>query len=60
MITNGDVFPNLNPLFDKKSSMYLEGKMRGVQIGLIGFGTVGSGVVKVLEQNGSLIYTKGF
>ncbi|NIO03110.1 MAG: homoserine dehydrogenase [Proteobacteria bacterium] len=29
--------------------------MRGVQIGLIGFGTVGSGVVKVLEENGSLI-----
>ncbi len=29
--------------------------MKGVQIGLIGFGTVGSGVVKVLEQNGSLI-----
>jgi homoserine dehydrogenase len=29
--------------------------MRGVQIGLIGFGTVGSGVVKVLEQNGPLI-----
>lgn len=29
--------------------------MRGVQIGLIGFGTVGSGVVKVLEQNGALI-----
>ena len=29
--------------------------MRGVQIGLIGFGTVGSGVVKVLQKNGTLI-----
>ncbi|MBW2057331.1 MAG: homoserine dehydrogenase [Deltaproteobacteria bacterium] len=29
--------------------------MRGIQVGLIGFGTVGSGVVRVLEQNGGLI-----
>jgi homoserine dehydrogenase len=33
----------------------METYMRGVQIGLIGFGTVGSGFVKVLEQNGTLI-----
>jgi len=29
--------------------------MRGVQIGLIGFGTVGAGFVKVLQMNGRLI-----
>jgi homoserine dehydrogenase len=29
--------------------------MKGVYVGLIGFGTVGSGVVKILEQNGRLI-----
>jgi homoserine dehydrogenase len=35
--------------------MALEREMRGIQIGLIGLGTIGSGVVKVLEQNGALI-----
>ncbi len=29
--------------------------MENIQIGLIGFGTVGAGVVKALEQNGTLI-----
>jgi len=29
--------------------------MREIKVGLIGFGTVGSGVVKVLQKNSSLI-----
>jgi len=29
--------------------------MKDIRVGLIGFGTVGSGVVKILEKNGSLI-----
>jgi homoserine dehydrogenase len=38
-----------------EGSIVLERAMKDVQIGLIGFGTVGSGVVQVLEQNGPLI-----
>lgn len=29
--------------------------MKEISIGLIGFGTVGSGVVKILQENGSLL-----
>ncbi len=54
MVTNGDVLAN-DHAWARRLDTTLEKKMRGVQIGLIGFGTVGSGVVKVLEQNGTLI-----
>ncbi len=29
--------------------------MKSVQIGILGFGTVGSGVVKLLQENGALL-----
>jgi homoserine dehydrogenase len=56
VITNRDAFLNINLIIQsRKTAIPLEGTMRGVQVGLIGFGTVGSGVVKALEQNGPLI-----
>ncbi len=55
MITNGDVFQISANSFGSIPLTGLEKKMRGVQIGLIGFGTVGSGVVSVLQRNGDLI-----